>query len=75
MADNDVDEDEAAIVKLAASMLDAVWAIAEKAGVCPLCVVDIMYDMVEEAEEAGKIKHAGAADASDEDDSEVHTIQ
>jgi len=68
------DEDLAAIERLAATMLDAIWVIADKAGVCPLCVVGIMCEMIEEAEEAGKIGHTGAVE-DDEDDSEAHTIQ
>lgn len=55
-AEHEDAHDEAAFTA-AVSVLTGAWHIAQKFGVCPICLMFQCADMAEEAEKDGRIKH------------------
>ena len=63
------DKDE--FTRTAAGLLDGVWKVAEELGFCPICLVELMHDMVADAEDKGLIGHTNVP--PDEEPEPTHT--
>jgi phage terminase small subunit len=61
-------DDKEDFTEATARMLDGVWKIAAELGFCPICMVELMADMVADAEDKGLIGHMNAPPDDDDDD-------